>query len=117
MSITTNAKVYTKDSNPSSDTSLYFGPAKTASVKDSILFGRTAPKPSKDFAGVSRSRVKTVKNELVNGVYRDLIAETTFSFAIGTTQGQITALRADHAATVSHAVVTALVDTTSLPSA
>lgn len=116
MSLTIATKTYNKDVNPTPDTVRFYGPNQTASVKDFVTIKRVSAKPTKDFAGVSRSSVKTVKSALVNGVPRDLIAETTLSYAVGTDVAMVTALRVDHASAVSLAAVQVLVDTAILPS-
>lgn len=75
---------------------------------------RQAPKVTKDFPGTVRAAEKTVKTVVVNSVPRDMIAETTFSYVVGTPQADVTALRVDHAALVSNAATQTLVDNAKL---
>ena len=110
MPLTISTKTYNFDTNPSPDSARYTGPGMTASVKDFVLLKRVAPKPTKDFAGVARSVEKTVKSVVLNGITRDCVAETTFSYPVGTDAGVITALRVDHANLVNHAATQTLVD-------
>lgn len=105
-----STKTYNFDTNPSPDSARYTGPAQTSVIKDSILLKRTAPKPTKDFAGVVRVAEKTVKNVLINGVYRDVLAETVFSYPVGTDGGTITSIRADHVSLLSNAATQTLVE-------
>lgn len=110
MSLTIATKTYAFDTNPTPDSARYYGPAQTAAVKDSVVLKRTAPKAIKDFAGICRSGVKTVKSVLINGITRDCIAETFFSWPVGSDAPTVTALRVDHASFMSSAPATALVD-------
>lgn len=110
MPLTISTKTYSIDSNPTPDSAKYTGPAQTATVKDQVVIKRQAPKPTKDFAGVVRAAEKTVKTVLINAVPRDCIAETTFSYPVGTPQADITALRVDHSALVANPATQALVD-------
>lgn len=116
MSLTIATKTYTKDVNPTPDSVRFYGPAQTSSVKDSVVCKRASAKPTKDFAGVTRQSVKTVKSCVINGVTRDLIAETTFSEPVGADAALITALRVDHNSATSLAAVQILVDQSILPS-
>lgn len=110
MSLTISTKTYTFDTNKTPDSSLYVGPAQTAAVKDYVVIRRTAPKPTKDFGGVVRSSEKTVKSVVINGITRDLIAETQFSWPVGADQASVTALRVDHSSLVASAATQTLVD-------
>jgi hypothetical protein len=110
MALTASAKTYTFDTNPSPDSAKYIGPAQTSVVKDYILLKRVAPKASKDFGGVARASEKTVKNALINGIYRDLIAETIFSYPVGSDAALVTALRADHSSLIASTPTQTLVD-------
>lgn len=116
MSLTIATKTYTKDVNPTPDSVRFYGPGQTASVKDTVSFKRVSAKPTKDFAGVSRQSVKTVKSAVIDGVTRDLIAETVLSHPVGADAVLVTALRVDHASSVSLAAMQVLVDTAILPS-
>jgi hypothetical protein len=106
MAITISAKTYNFDTNVTPDSAKYTGPAHTATVKDMVLLKRVAPKPTKGFNGVVRAMEKTTKSVVIDGIARDLIANTEISYAVGTPQADITALRVDHASLVGNATVT-----------
>lgn len=110
MPLTVSTKTYNFDTNPTPDSSRYIGPAHTAAVKDLVLLKRIAPKPTKDFAGVVRSTEKTTKSVVINGITRDLIAETTFSYPVGADGATVTALRVDHSSLIASAPTQTLVD-------
>lgn len=110
MSLTISSKTYVYDTNPTPDSARYLGPAHTATLKDTVVLKRQAPKPTKTFAGVARAVVKTTKSEVIDGVTRDLIAETFFSYPVGASGALVTALRVDHADQVSDATTADLVD-------
>lgn len=110
MALTISTKTYSFDTNPTPTQARYFGPAQTGAVKDSVVLKRTDAKPTKDFGGVSRSGIKTVKSVVINGVTRDLIAETFFSWPVGADGATITALRVDHASMLTSAPTQTLVD-------
>lgn len=110
MALTISTKTYNFDTNPSPDSARYTGPAQTSTTKDLVFLKRVAPKVTKDFAGVVRASEKTVKNVLLSGIYRDVIAETTFSYPVGTDQATITALRVDHSSLLASAPTQTLVD-------
>lgn len=115
MSLTIATKTYNKDVNPTPDSARFYGPAQTSSVKDSVTVKRVSAKPTKDFAGVARQAVKTVKSCVINGITRDLIAETTFSAPVGVDAALLTALRVDHSSTIGLSMVQVLVDSSILP--
>lgn len=110
MPLIISTKTYTFDTNPTPESARYIGPAQTASVKDNVVLKRQAPKPTKDFAGVARSSEKTTKSVVIDGVTRDLIAETNFSYPVGADAATVTALRADHSSLLASAPTQTLVD-------
>lgn len=110
MALTISTKTYNFDTNPTPDSSRYFGPDQTASVKDMVVLKRAAPKVTKDFAGVARASEKTVKSCVINGITRDLIAETNFSYPVGAPPADVTALRVDHSSLLASAPTQTLVD-------
>lgn len=105
MPITISTKTYTLDTQPTPDSAKYVGPAQTATVKDFCLLKRTAPKPAKGFNGMVRCTEKTVKSVVVDGVTRDLIGNTEYSYPVGALPADVTALRTDHVSLVSNAAV------------
>lgn len=110
MSLTISTKTYTFDSNPTPDSAQYYGPSQTNAVKDLVIFKRMKPRPSNGFAGVARQSEKTVKSVLIDGVYRDLIAETQFSYPVQAHASDVTSLRADHQSLLANAATQTLVD-------
>lgn len=106
MSITISTKTYNFDTNATPDSAKYIGPAHTATVKDYCLLKRTAPKPVKGFNGMVRAQENTVKSVAIDGVTRDLIADTYYSYPVGAAPADVTALRVDHASLVGNATVT-----------
>lgn len=67
MTITVNTKAYVADVASSKDSIPYVGPAQTLSVQDNIHLYRTAPKPTADFSGVARARVKLTRTLTLTG--------------------------------------------------
>lgn len=110
MSLTIATKTYTFDTNPTPDSSKFTGPANTASVKDFVLLKRVAPKQTKDYAGTVRACEKTVKSVVIDGITRDLIAETWYSYPSAADATIVTALRVDHASLAGNACTQTLVD-------
>lgn len=110
MALTISTKTYSFDTNPTPDSALYTGPAKTSTIKDNVIIKRVAPKPTKDYGGVVRSSEKTVKTVLINGIARDLIAETTFNYPAQALPADVTTLRVDHSNLVANAATQTLVD-------
>lgn len=66
MSITFNTKTYSGDSFAVNSIG-YTGAAKTASVKDDLLFSRSAPKPTDTFSGLSRTEAKLTRTLTLTG--------------------------------------------------
>lgn len=66
MSITFNTKTYSGDSFAVNSIG-YVGAAKTASVKDDLLFSRSQPKPTDTFSGLSRTEAKLTRTLTLTG--------------------------------------------------
>lgn len=111
---TINTKSFTYDSAPSPDSAKYVGVNHTSSSKDVITVRRVAPKATKTDPGVARSFHKRVITEVINGVPRDLIAETSYSIPVGASAAGVTALRADNAAFATSTAGIALVEKSTL---
>lgn len=111
---TINTKTFTYDSAPSADSAKYVGVNQTASAKDTIQVRRVNPKATKVDPGVSRSYHKRVITEVINGVPKDLIAETSYSIPVGASAANVTALRADNAAFATSTAGIALVEKSTL---
>lgn len=109
-----NSKTFTYDSAPSADSAKYVGVNQSAASKDTIQVRRVAPKANKTDPGVSRAFHKRVITEVINGIPRDLIAETSYSIPVGASAGGITALRVDNASFATSTAGVALVDKATL---
>lgn len=72
MPITVNTKTYNLDTNLSPNSIRYAGPAATFQVVDHIDLKRTAPKPTKDFAGVARSEIKATRTLMTDATGRKI---------------------------------------------
>lgn len=110
MPLTISTKTYSFDTNPTPESSRYYGPAKTMTVKDMVLLKRVEPKSTKDYAGTVRVCEKTVKSVVIDGIVRDLIAETWISYPAAADSTSVTAIRVDHAALLANAATQTLVD-------
>ncbi|DAD50766.1 TPA_asm: coat protein [ssRNA phage SRR5208570_5] len=109
-----NTKTFTYDSAPSADSAKYVGVNQTATAKDTIQVRRVAPKATKTDPGVARSFHKRVITEVINGLPRDLIAETSYSIPVGASAANITALRVDNASFATSTSGVSLVDKATL---
>jgi hypothetical protein len=61
MSLTLDAKTYVNDVPRTSDIMRYHGPGHTLSSNDYVDLSRTAAKPTADYAGKGRSRIKLTR--------------------------------------------------------
>lgn len=111
---TINTKTFTYDSAPSADSAKYIGANQTASAKDVLQVRRIAPKATKTDPGVSRAFHKRVITEVINGVPRDLIVETSYSIPVGASAANVTALRLDNAEFAKSTAGIALVEKSQL---
>lgn len=107
---TINTKTFNYDSAPSADSAKYTGVNQTASSKDILQVRRLAPKATKSDPGVSRAFHKRVITEVINGVPKDLIAETSYSIPVGASAANVTALRVDNASFATSTAGVSLVD-------
>lgn len=95
MSMTISTKTYAQDS-VQKDIAVYAGPANTFSVKDTLTLKRTAPKPTKDFAGVARASAKFTKTVSTGTLTTaDAIVEVSVSLPVGMSEANVTSLEAD----------------------
>lgn len=98
MSITINTKAYTSY-RTGQDENVLAGPANTVSNKDTVAYGRIFAKPTKDFRGVSRPRVKIVRTvTLDDGSKADMLFSGNASIPVGAADADVLALVADIAA-------------------
>lgn len=96
MPITLNTLAYAQDSFVTPNKVQYTGPSNSFTIKDLLSLGRTAPKATPSFAGVSRSEVKRVKTvTLSDGSLADAIVTVTCSLPVGMAQSDANALRDD----------------------
>lgn len=110
MTITVNTKAYEKDSSLNANAVRYAGPNQTFSKTDAIDLKRTAPKPTKDFAGVARAQLK-LSRTLATGAESSAIglADVNFSIPVGASDADIDALIADVAGLIQSAAGIAVV--------
>jgi len=66
MTLAINAKTYTGN-NFSSNSVVYNGPGKTASIKDDVKLSQTAPKPTDAFSGLARTQLKLTRTLALTG--------------------------------------------------
>lgn len=111
---TINAKTFVFDSNPTPESAKYTGANQTATVIDTVQVRRVAPKATKTDPGVARSFHKRVISEVINGLTKQLIAETSYSIPVGASAANVTALRADNAAFATSTAGISLVDKATL---
>lgn len=96
MSLTINAKTYNNDVARSPDIMRYLGPAHTLSNNDFVDLSRTAAKPTADFAGKGRARMKLTRGATNGTVYlSDIIVDVTISIPVGTQESEMDAVLAD----------------------
>jgi len=67
MTITVNTKAYVADVASSPNSIPYKGPGATLSNLDQFDLYRTTPKPTKEFSGMARSRVKLSRTLTLTG--------------------------------------------------
>lgn len=104
MSITLNTLVYNQDAFVTPNRVNYVGPDGTFAVKDILSLARTAPKATKDFAGVARAEVKRTKTvTLANGLTADAIFTVSCSLPVGMSKTDADALRNDVGAFIQSA--------------
>lgn len=96
MALTVNAKTYNADVARSPDIMRYHGPGHNLSSNDFIDLGRTAPKPTTDYAGKGRARFKLTR-AATNGTLAlgDIIVDLTISIPVGTQESEMDAILAD----------------------
>jgi hypothetical protein len=84
MPLTIDTDTYENDVARTPDLMRYTGPAHTLSVNDYVDLGRTAPKPTADYAGKGRARFKIVRNS-TDGTdsLGDAIIDINVSFPVG----------------------------------
>lgn len=93
MSITLNTKAYSQDAQISADAVQYVGPANTFAVKDRILLTRTAPKPTKDFAGMARCRGKVFRTvTLADASTAEAVVDVYVSTPVGMADADVNSL-------------------------
>jgi hypothetical protein len=101
MTITVNTKAYNADVASSPNSLPYFGPAQTVSVSDKFDLYRTAAKPTKDFSGMARARVKLSRTATLTSALTPTglaTVDCNFSIPVGMASADVDALIADIAA-------------------
>lgn len=95
MAITVNTRAYNSD-RVAADSVGYVGPAHTFSVPDTLVLKRTAPKPTADFAGVSRVSAKFSRQVvLADASKATAIVEVTTSLPVGMAEADVDLIRDD----------------------
>lgn len=96
MSLVFAAKTYVQDVARGPDILRYLGPAHTLSANDYVDLTRIAPKPTSDYAGKGRSRLKLTRGS-TDGTARlgDVIVDLTISIPVGTQESEMDAVLAD----------------------
>jgi len=97
MSLTINTKTFANDTGTGNAYS-YFGPAKTASLKDDLSLKRTAPKKTSVFSGLSRTEAKFTRTLALTGSLTgtgDAIVTINVSVPVGYTASDVDALLDD----------------------
>lgn len=95
MTITVNTRAYALDGN-TENTGKYVGPANTASTKDFLMLKRQMPKPTADFAGVTRVSMKFVRTlTLADASKWDAIVEVSASIPVGAVEADVDLIRDD----------------------
>lgn len=96
MALTINAKTYNQDVSRSPDIMRYHGPGHNLSANDFVDLGRTAPKPTADYAGKGRTRFKLTR-AATNGTdpLGDIIVDLSISIPVGTQESEQDAILAD----------------------
>lgn len=116
MSLTINAKTFTADSFEK-DRVRYFGPAKTASLKDDATLSRQAPKPTAVFSGMSRTAAKLTRTMTLTGALTstgDAIVNVDVTIPVGAASADIDSILNDVGSLVSSASMKAHVKQTQI---
>jgi hypothetical protein len=101
MAITLNTKSYQQDATLSKDAVRYTGPDSDFQTIDALDLKRTAPKPTKDFAGVARSQLKLSRSVVTSsetGTKWPAIFDVQVSIPVGATEADVDNILADFAA-------------------
>lgn len=105
MTLSVNAKTYTGDSYSTNKVG-YNGPAKTGSIQDNLTLGRTDPKPTATFSGMSRTSCRLVRTHTLTGALTPM-ANSSVSFdvaiPVGTPAADIDAILNDLGAFIASA--------------
>lgn len=110
MTITVNTKAYTLDT-ANGNTARFLGPAHSFQSVDTITFARTAPKPTKDFAGVARATVKLTRTVStgVDSRAQLVLGGDNHAIPVGAAQADIDTALTDYASLMASADAKAFV--------
>lgn len=101
MAITLNTKSYNSD-RVTPDSVTYSGPAHSFTMKDTVELKRVYPKATKEFRGVARPSIKTVRTvTLDNDSTGDVILLTSGSIPVGIRPADLAAVIDDHNAALA----------------
>lgn len=96
---TTTNKIFQRFDDSTPNKSLYVTSVHTMMSRDTLALFRTFPKPSGNFAGVSRTTIKFSRDVIVPGVdsttnqTSQIIAEVNFSIPVGINAAQTKEVR------------------------
>lgn len=95
MTITVNTRAYNSD-RVAADSVGYVGPAHTFSAPDQLVLKRVAPKPTSNFAGVSRVSAKFSRQvTLADSSTAVAIVEVVTSLPVGMAEADVDLIRDD----------------------
>lgn len=100
MSFTANERLYEADVPTSPNSVPYIGPDNGGGLKDSIELRRYAPVPTKNFSGVVRSTIKTVRTVTLTGALtdaHDCTISTSVTYGVGSDMNTVHSAMRTHA--------------------
>lgn len=104
MSIVVNTKTYANDVPSSKDSQPYLGPAHTLSIKDKFDLFRTAPRASKEFSGMARSRARLVRTVTLTGALTptgDITIDVNINVPVGAAGADVDTAMTDFSAALA----------------
>lgn len=101
MAILLNTKSYQSD-RVTPDSVTYAGPAHSFTTKDTVELKRVYPKATKEFRGVARPSIKTVRTVMLdNGTTSDVILLSSGSIPVGISPADLACVIDDHVAALA----------------
>lgn len=91
--------------------SVYVAGDHTPALPHTLSISRVFPKPTKDFAGVSRTRYKVTKGiALASGQVVNLIAEVNFDYPVGVAEADYDKVTEEIKLLAAHSFLETLID-------